>query len=89
MCHNQCQSRFANRELDYWEARVGKPDQIGKIQVISWMLKLFWHYVWVLAQRLFLYEKQQIYLSFWSVDILSISAEQVSQSDMQVPLVVF
>ena len=27
---------------------------------------------------------QQIYLNLWSVDILSISAEQVSQPDMQV-----
>ena len=29
-------------------------------------------------------EELQIYLNLWSVDILSISAEQVSQPDMQV-----
>ena len=33
---------------------------------------------------LFLYGEQQIYLNLWSVDILSISAEQVSQPNMQV-----
>ena len=37
MCHNR--------------ARVGKPDQIGAIYVISGMLKLFRHYVLAQAGR--------------------------------------
>ena len=45
MCHGRGQSRFVNREPGCWGARVGKPDQIGEIQVISGMLKLFRHYV--------------------------------------------
>ena len=63
------------------------------------MLRLFWHYVltqagrsirldqiWrkLLTQSYSLYEEQQIYLNLWSVDILSIMAEQVGQPDVQV-----
>ena len=33
---------------------------------------------------LYFIQKKQIYLNLWSVDILSISAERVSQSDMPV-----
>ena len=63
------------------------------------MLKLFRHFVLaqtgrsiilgqiikkILGPVLVLYEEQHIYLNLWSVDILSNSDEQVSQSDMQV-----
>ena len=74
-----------------------KPDQIGEIYVISRMLKLFGHYVWaqaehskrldqlqrkLLTQSWFLYtENNKINLNLWSVDILNISVEQVSQPD--------
>ena len=51
MCHNPGQSKFANREPGSRVARVRKPDQIGEIQVISGMLKLFWHYVWAQRER--------------------------------------
>ena len=61
------------------------------------MLKLFWHYV---LDRAFhkaesdikkaldpvfdFYGKQQIYLKLWSIDILTILTEQVSQPYVQV-----
>ena len=38
----------------------------------------------LLAQSWFVYGEQQIYLNLWSVDILNISNEKVSQPDMQV-----
>ena len=38
----------------------------------------------LLAESWFLYEEQQNYLNLRGVDILSISAEQVSQPNMQV-----
>ena len=74
-------------------ARAGKQDQIGQIYVISGMLKLFGHYVSAQAEystRLHgpVMEKaldpvlvigEQKVLNLWSIHILNISAEQVSQ----------
>ena len=68
---------------------MGKPGQIGEISVGE--LILLWHYV--LAQAGVLYNKagqdlekalDAVLVYLWSVDILSISAEQVSQPDMKV-----
>ena len=64
------------------------------IGVITGMLKLLWLYVLAhkarpdiekaLTQSQFANEEQQIYLNLWSVDILSMSAEQISQPNMQI-----
>ena len=49
----EAKSRFVNREPGCLGAtcRVGKPDQIGEIQVISGMLKCIRHYVLAPAGR--------------------------------------
>ena len=43
----------------------------------------------LLTQSWFLYGEQQIYLTLWSIDIFRITAEQVSQPNMQVDLRTF